>query len=277
MTRCSSESCRRRRPSWLVRGVGGGGLVVDDAWFCSAACVEAAVSLRLRQDAVPDEAEEPRPAVRLGTVLLRQGTVTPHQLADALAAQRTSGLRLGAQLQASGVATSAAVLRALSAQSGVKHLTAVDSAFPRAIVSAITPAQAEALGIVPLRDGGEALLVACAAPVPRAAIRALGTLLGREVDPFLVADDDFELLVAAYGRVANATDGSGIVADVHDGARRIAAFAAEARNVSITQVVTQAFTWIRLAATGRTATLLMPRHRRLSQKEYKWLAATTRH
>jgi hypothetical protein len=185
-------------------------------------------------------------------------------------------LRLGAQLQASGAATSVAVLRALSAQSGVKHLTAVDSAFPRAIVSGITPAQAEALGIVPLRDDGETLLVACAAPVPRAAIRALGTLLEREVDPFLVTDDDFELLVAAYNRVADVTDGSGIVGDVYDGARRIAAFVAEARTVSITQVVTQAFTWIRLAATGRTATLLVPRDRRSSQEDCKWLAATTR-
>jgi hypothetical protein len=271
MAHCTSEGCRRWRPDWLLARTHG--LFVDGAWYCSAACVESAAGERFQQDTIPDDPDAQQPSARLGSILLQQGSVTPRELADALEAQRSSGLRLGAQLRASGIISRAALRRALSAQSGVRHLATVDTSLLRRAVCGVTPAQVQALGIVPLRDDEDSLLVACAAPLPNTALRALQALSGREIEPFLVDDEDFAALAAAYARVAGEPPGAGMAANVRDGAARIAAFVAEAGAVSITRVVTYPFTWIRLAGTDRTATLLLPRAGRLEDSE--WLVATT--
>ena len=136
MAHCSREFCRRWRPDLIIR-VAKLGLTVDGEWFCSNGCVEADAVRRLR-DARRRDFDSRAPALRLGAVLLHQGVVTLRQLSEALEAQRTSGLRLGEQLQTLGHVTREVVLRALSAQNGISYLATVDPASVRTAPGGLT-------------------------------------------------------------------------------------------------------------------------------------------
>jgi len=276
MAHCSRESCRRWRPSllvWLAKV----GLTVDGEWFCSNACVEADAVRRLR-DARSRDLTPRAPALRLGAVLLHQGVVTLRQLSEALEAQRTSGLRLGEQLQTLGHASREVVLRALSAQNGISYLATIDPSSVRSAPGGLTVDEVRALGIVPFRESDKALLIACAAPVPYSAIGALQVLSGRKVQPFLVADDDFVRLAQEYGAAAP-TLRSNTVRDISDGASRIAALAAEAGDVTVTEALVDPFTWVRIDANGRVSTLLVPPYgeKADAKENAEWLAGITRH
>jgi len=249
------------------------GFTVDGEWFCSNRCVEADAVRRLRQ-ARSRELTPRAPGLRLGAVLLHQGVVTLRQLSEALEAQRTSGLRLGAQLQTLGHASREVVLRALSAQNGISYLATIDLASVRTAPGGLTIDEVRALGVVPFRETGDTLLIACAAPVPYSAIGALEVLLGRKVQPYLVADDDFIQLVAEYAAAAPALR-SNTAQDISDGAARIAALTAEAGDVTVTEALVDPFTWVRIDANGRVSTLLVPPHAPESKENAEWLAGTT--
>jgi len=274
MARCSRESCRRWRPDILV-SLARLGLTVDGDWFCSNACVEADAVRRLR-DARGRGVPTHTPALRLGAVLLQQGVLTPGQLTEALDAQRTSGLRLGEQLQTLGHLTREVVLRALSAQNGISYLATIDSASVRTAPGRLTSDEVRALGIVPFRETREELFIACAAPVPYSAIGALEALSDRKVQPFLVADDDFDTLAREYGAALPALRAN-LVRDISEGASRIAAFAAEAGDVNVTEAHVDPFTWVRIDANGRVNTLLVPPYPDETKENEEWLAGTTRH
>lgn len=252
------------------------GLHVDGAWFCSNACVEADAARRLR-GVRPREIGPHALVLRLGAVLLHQGVVTPRQLGEALETQRTTGLRLGAQLQALGHLSRNLTLRALSAQNGVGYLATIDSASVRTAPGGLSVDEVRALGVVPFRDAGDELLVACAAPVPHVAIRALQALVGRTVHPYLVADEDFESLLLAYGTAAPGSLRTTTAQDTADRASRIAALAAAAGDVTLNAAHLDSFTWVRVAANGRITTLRVPPYPHHLKENAEWLAVTTRH
>jgi hypothetical protein len=208
---------------------------------------------------------------------MRPGVLTPAQIKQVVAAQQTTGLRFGAQAVQLGLATRTNVLQALSAQQGVSYLAAIDTDRVRSAPGALTRDQVKALGVVPFHQNGNDLLVACAAPVPRAAIAALESLLRVTVEPFLVTDADLERLVAAYGgAVADLTTTASPVRDVDDGASRIAAMAARLRAVQMTTARIARFTWVRINADGQASTMLVPPAAGTMETE-SWLAATTQH
>jgi len=251
------------------------GLTVDGEWFCSNGCVEADAVRRLR-NARSRWLPTHTPALRLGAVLLQQGVVTLRQLKEALEAQRTSGLKLGEQLQTLGHASREVVLRALSAQNGISYLATIDSASVRNAPAGLSADEVRALGIVPFRETTDEVLVACTAPVPYSAIGAFEVLSGRKVQPFLVADDDFARLAEDYGADAPNLQ-SNTVRDIADGASRIAALAAEAGDVTMMEAHVDPFTWVRIDANGRVNTLLVPPYADETKENAEWLAATTRH
>lgn len=275
MAQCSREDCHRWRADVIVRWAKLG-LHVDGAWFCSHACVEADAARRLRQ-VRPREVSPRAPALRLGAVLLHQGVVTPRQLSEALDAQRATGLRLGAQLQRLGLANREVVLRALSAQNGVRYLATIDPTSVRTAPGGLSSDEVRALNLVPFSETDEQLMVACAAPMPHSAIAALQELTGRLVEPYLVADEDFERLVAEYGSAAETERRTTTARDISDGAHRIAAMAAQARDVTIAEAHIDPFTWVRITANGHISTLLVPPYPHQVRESAQWLAATTRH
>lgn len=230
------------------------GLLVDDAWFCSHACVEAEAAAKLEN--VRIRQRTPRPVARpLGAVLVASRVVTTQQLGEALQAQAETGLRLGAQLQRMGFASRDEVLRALSSQHGVSYLATVDTTTLRSAPGRLSADEVRALGIIPFRETAEALMVACAAPLPHAALDALGVLSGRAVKPFLVADDDFERLKAAYRGAVDAAVGGPTLRGAPESERGPSGPSGDA---PVKARYVDPFTWVRIAADGQISTLLVP-------------------
>lgn len=275
MARCTRKSCRRWRPD-LALSLFGLGLRLDHAWFCSNRCLEAEATDRLRN--APTR-ETPTAVVQmpLGTVLVQRREVTTVQLKTALAEQRRSGLRLGDQLVGLGYTTRDVLLRALASQAGVPYLVTIDHAAVRMAPGKLSVDEVRALGLVPFRDSVEALLVACRAPLPHAALAALTLLTGRTVEPYLVADDELGRLQRAYGASSAATVPTTTVRDITDGASRIAAAAAASGEVTVREARVDPFTWVRIAADGRISTLLVPPLADQMEEHDTWLAATTPH
>jgi hypothetical protein len=252
------------------------GLRVDDQWFCSDGCV-AADALRRLKDVSSRESTAQVPTLRLGSVLLQQKSVTSPQLSDALKVQQRSGLKLGDQLQRLGYSTREAVLKALAAQSGVRYLTAVDQAAARTAPGRLSSDEVKALGVVPFNETDDKLQVACTAPLPHAALDAVSAIIGRTVEPFLVADDDYERLLTAYVEGADRSMQTTRVRDISQGASKIAEVAAQAGTVTVKEAHVDPYTWVRIAANGRISTLLVPPYPQQVEEHDAWLAATTRH
>ncbi|MEW6321188.1 MAG: hypothetical protein AB1635_08865 [Acidobacteriota bacterium] len=237
------------------------GTRVDGAWYCSTGCLETAVSQRLRVPARLSVRPPSIPPLRLGTLLLHQGTVTPGSLRDALDAQRLSGLKLGAQLRAMGILQPLDLLRGLAAQGGVGYLTHVDVSCVREAPGNLSPHALRALGVVPVDADAEArrLRVACLAPVPRTALGALYELTGWSVEPLLVSDEHLEPLMAAYGV---ARDADRPVVETHTettlarATERVARAAEEAGEVRIRQTRFEPYLWVRLESDDRIEDVL---------------------
>jgi hypothetical protein len=262
MARCASDDCRRWRPELLARHMAG--VNVDGRWFCSQECVERMARRRLR-DVRPGAHGLPGvPPPRIGALLQHFGVVNADQLHRALEAQRESRLRLGDQIQKLGFADAGAVLRALAAQAGVRYLTTIDLKTVRSAPGGLAADAVRALGLVPFSEPDEKgqIKVACTAPVPRTALTALTQLTGWTAEPYLVADEDWAELVAAYGAAAarrgpTRPDARFLrTSTLSEAAARIASAAAMARQTNITSARWEPYTWVRVQGNGLTEDIL---------------------
>jgi hypothetical protein len=267
VARCGRSDCRRWWPDFALR-IATRGFRVDHDWFCSPACIAAAAEVRFRQRGQQSTASAtptlaPVPALRLGVLLLHQGAITSASLTKALKAQKESGLRLGAQLLQLGLATQESILRGLSAQAGISYLTSIDASRVRQAPGGLSTDEIRALGIVPFGtvEAGHQMMVACQAPVPRAALSALRQLTGWNPEPFLVSDVDFAALMQGYGIAAptpRRVQQLVKVRDIADAADRIAGAAASSRSISITEADLAPFRWVRIDSRSGVETLLVP-------------------
>ncbi len=262
MARCTRNECRRWRPDFLAKR-GQAGFHLDHDWFCSRGCVEHEARERLR--AARRAVAPPRatvPPLKVGVLLVHYGVITPAILKRALEEQQTTGLRLGAQLVKMGHCATTDVLKALSAQCGASYLTTVDAASVRHAPGGLSRDAVRALGLVPV-DGDaltNRLKVACVAPLPRLALRALHELTGWSPDPFLVADEEMPRLIEAYGQgVAQAERVTGTRArSISDVAARVAT-AAEQRRVRMTHTQIDPWLWVRVEGeNGAVEDVILP-------------------
>jgi len=278
MARCSHNDCRRWRPDILVRYARLGSRV-DGAWYCSPPCVELTAKRRLLQVRPPSASIPPIPGLRLGVLMLHQGAITSTQLSEALNAQRVTGRPLGVQLQEMKMADAESVLRGLSAQAGVSYLTTIDPACVRSAPGGLSPDEVRALGVVPIQvdETNRLLVVACQAPLPRAALSALRQLTGWTPEPLLVSDSDWQRLIRAYGSAVTHRQqrvAFDRVRDIDELAARIAAAAANDHSVTVTEAHYDQSTWVRVTGQGAISTMLMPR---AGVEDDTCLEATTSH
>lgn len=244
MARCAHPDCDRAQPP---AGWPRSGLMVDDAWYCSARCVRRAAVGRFTDD-WPQTSPAESLRLKLGSLLMHQGAVTPDMLERALSGQRQSGLPLGTELQRLGVAQTA-ILRALAAQQGVDYLTACDVARVHDAPGGLHPDTVRTLGLVPFEADPERgqLKVACQAPIPRRALEALRRLTGWAAEPFLVTEEIWNELATAYGAGQRTHDVTFTPwCDADAAAARVASVAETDRAVRVQQARCDPFTWVRV-------------------------------
>jgi hypothetical protein len=176
------------------------------------------------------------------------------------------------------------VLRGLAAQAGTSYLTAVDPACVRRAPGHLFRDEVRALGIVPLRtvETERVMAVACAAPVPRAALAALRELTGYTPMAYLVSDEDYDMLASAYGTEAPAeiaAKHTAHVVGVQDAARRIAEAASAERSITVARARVDPLTWVRIAGKHGVNTMLVSPGSGDDdlEEDDSWLAGTTRH
>jgi len=258
--RCAEVSCGRWRPERLAPRWASG-IRLNGHWYCSRACVQHAARAGLDVPALPMPAPPLRP-LRLGVLLRHLHAISEADLNDALQRQCVSGLRLGTELQRSGRVRGDQLLRALAAQANVSYFTSFDVA-RLANGQAWLPAETvRALGLVPfgIDQDAQRIKVICAAPVPRAAVRALHALTGWLPEVYLVQDDVWERALRACGPATAEAPGSDVV--MLEGIDAVASFVADQaaadRAVTMRHAQWDRFTWVRVESPTQVANLLVP-------------------
>ena len=248
MRTCSANGCGRRQ--WPILTSRNAGVTVDGDWYCSSACVETVARERLLAlEPTGVRTADDGLRMRLGGWLRHMGAITDDQLARAIEAQATSGLKLGAQLIAMEFVSAERVLKALSLQAGVPYLSRIDTASVRRAPGGLSPHAVRALSIVPFAEpSGGAVKVACLAPLPRLALSAFRRITGFIPEPHLVADDRWADLVESYGADADDRSVPQFIETrgLADAAATIARTAANARAARLTGLRSDAYTWMRV-------------------------------
>jgi hypothetical protein len=260
--RCAREACARWTPDIAFLGRRRRGVWFEEAWYCSMTCIEDEARERIEAASEPLIAPgRIQKASRLGALLLHQRSLTQSTLDEGLRLQRETGLRLGAQLRAMGAVAKVDVLRALSSQSGIGYLAALDPATVNHGPGALSRDAVRALGVVPVDADPERrrLKVACAAPLPRLALAVLRELSGAAVDPLLVDDDLLAELLDAYG---SNTDGQDVpvtrTRSVGEASQRIAQAVRDGRAQRMQQVRCEPWLWVRLEGERAPEEIVVP-------------------
>jgi len=266
--RCADESCRRWRPD--LRPIEGlatksarriGALQFNGQWYCSRICVERAARAGLGAGEPTVMRAPALPPLKLGVLLRHAGVITQAELESALVSRGRSGLKIGEQLEQLGFATADEVLRALAIQAGVSYLSTFEIARVQRGSVPIPEAMVRALGLVPFEADQllRKLSVVCAAPVPRAALRALIALTGWAPEVYLVTDRVFQAALEAY---RSAPGGLTLhhpvtVENLGAAAAHVADVAADERAVTMRHAECNDYRWVRIEGPQRVSDLLV--------------------
>lgn len=271
MPRCAADGCVRQ-PRWWQGPVKG--VMLDGLWVCSRACVDRVARARLcPSPARPVPAPSSgRPSLRLGALLRHQRACPPGQIDEALAAQADSHLRLGEQLRAMGAIQAPAVLRALAAQAGVSYLATVDVERLPDAPDGISIDAVLALGVLPLGPpAGDRVRVAFPAPVPREALTVFRAQTGWTPDPFLVGDDEWQVLLRRYPKASR--PGSD---DFDTAVQRLVDAVMAAGDAQLRETRWGTNVWVRVLGGGQPVDVVYVHTTdTVAAKEESWQAATT--
>jgi hypothetical protein len=260
MPRCADPACGRWRPERLAPKWASG-IRFNSRWYCSRDCVENAARAGLNTPAAPPVPSAALPPLRVGVLFRHMGAISETQLAAALAAQKTTGRRLGAELRARGLVTAEQTLKALAAQANVSYLASFDTSRVAHEPFWLPPQTVRALGLIPFEadDATRTVRVACTAPVPRAAMRALHKLTGWTAEPYLVDDEVWAQALRLYRGTAAAERRRDAVAisGVAAAAARVADAAAADRAITMRHAEYDRFTWVRLEGPRHVSDLLV--------------------
>jgi hypothetical protein len=227
-------------------------------WYCSRQCVRLAARADL-DPGLTGGGRAPMVPSRLGALLRHLEGLSEEALNAALESQRRTRRRLGAELVSQGSLRPAQVLRALAAQGNVSYLAAFDLARVAAAASWLPVDAVRALRLVPfdVAEGERRVRVVCAAPVPRAAVRAVQTLTGLSPEVFLIEDDVWQRALARY--CATRTGREVVtVGGLDDAAALVADAASSEREVTMRHARWDAYTWVRVEGPTQVSHVLVP-------------------
>lgn len=128
--------------------------------------------------------------VRIGEQLIKDGLITPEQLAEALARQRTSGGRLGASLIETGAITGTSLVTALSRKLGVKGCVLRHGLIDPKIARLLTKDDAERMKVLPMFRVRKELTVAMVEPQSLPTLDRMRKLTACIIRPVLVLEEN---------------------------------------------------------------------------------------
>ena len=99
-------------------------------------------------------------AVRIGELLLKEKKITPDQLHQALAAQKSNGGKLGYNLVKMGFVKDEEITALLSKQYGVPSINLAQFQIDPAVVKLVPAETAQKYQIIPLSRSGASLTIA---------------------------------------------------------------------------------------------------------------------
>ena len=144
-------------------------------------------------------------AVRLGELLLREKRITPVQLQEAMAHQRSSGGRLGLCLVKLGLVKDDEITQVLSRQYGVPAIALGSFELDPAIVGLVPVETAVKYLVIPVARSGSALTLAMADPTNVFAMDDIKFMTGLQIEPVVASEMALrEAIARYYGRAAAA-------------------------------------------------------------------------
>ncbi len=144
-------------------------------------------------------------AVRLGELLLRERRITPVQLQEALAHQRSNGGRLGLSLVKLGLVKDDEITQVLSRQYGVPAIALGSFELDQAIVRLVPVETAVKYLVIPVARSGTALTLAMADPTNVFAMDDIKFMTGLQIEPVVASEMALrESIARYYGRGTSA-------------------------------------------------------------------------
>src|SRR6266852_4307468 len=127
-------------------------------------------------------------AVRIGELLLKEKKITPDQLQQALAAQKSNGGKLGYNLVKMGFVKDEEITALLSKQYGVPSINLTQFEIDPGVVKLIPPDTAHKYQIVPLSRSGATLTIAMTDPTNVFAMDDIKFMTGYNVEPVVASE-----------------------------------------------------------------------------------------
>lgn len=144
-----------------------------------------------------------RQKIRLGDLLVQQGTISEEQLQQALAEQRKSGRKLGYTLTDMGLVTEPQLLSFLSQHLNVPLINIEQYPVSQQAVKLLPEVQARRYRAIVLDDKGDSLLVGMSDPADLTAVDNLSDMLPKTIEVAVVSDGQ---LFAAYDNFYRRTE-----------------------------------------------------------------------
>src|SRR5262249_46268255 len=137
-------------------------------------------------------------AIRLGELLLREKRVTPAQLQEALAYQRTNGGRLGSTLVKLNILRDEDITAVLSRQYGVPSINLADFDLDPSIVRLIPLETTSNYNTIPVGRNGTTLTLAMTDPTNVFAKDDIKFMTGLHVEPVVASEAAIRDCIAKY-------------------------------------------------------------------------------
>src|SRR5574341_1985603 len=136
--------------------------------------------------------------VRIGELLLKERRITPEQLQEALAYQKTNGGKLGANLVKLGYVKDEEITALLSKQYGVPSIALAQFEIYPAVIKLVPAETARKYQIVPLSRAGATLTIAMTDPTNVFAMDDIKFMTGYNVEPVVASESAVLEAIAMY-------------------------------------------------------------------------------
>jgi type IV pilus assembly protein PilB len=137
-------------------------------------------------------------AVRIGELLLKEKKITPDQLQQALAAQKSNGGKLGYNLVKMGFVKDEEITALLSKQYGVPSINLAQFQIDPAVVKLVPAETAQKYQIIPLSRSGASLTIAMTDPTNVFAMDDIKFMTGYNVEPVVASETAITEAVQKY-------------------------------------------------------------------------------